>query len=340
MEIIDDNNLREMEVALEKEARAYQGMGIKLLAIAGALFGSLFTVGFIFTFFTNSSVASIIIGLVTLVVAIYTDKKADSTVVDTICMVGYIAACVMVGYGINKAFGNDNVTTLIMLTIALLVMRFTTSYMLNFISVLIVTAALFAFININKAYYLIHVLVAIIALTYTLFSLYEAKLLASGPKINSVYNSWRNALLCSFLALLTYVAIDRLMGKHLRYEWISSAVIIGIYLFFLNKVIRYLEIEEKNNRLLIYLGSLLIMLMAFFSPAICGALLILLISFHTGHRLGLILGIIALVYFTGQFYYNLHYTLLIKSMIMFGTGIMFLAAWLILKKTLKRYEQG
>ena len=80
--------------------------------------------------------------------------------------------------------------------------------------------------------------------------------------------------------------------------------------------------------------------MAVFSPATCGALLILLISFHTGHRLGLILGVVGVIYFVGQFYYNLHYTLLIKSMIMFGTGTMFLAAWLILKKTLKRYEQG
>ena len=338
MEIIEDNNLQEMEIAIEKEARAYQGMGIKLLSIAGGLLGSLFITSFIFMFLTDSAVASILIGLITLIAALYADKKFDSTVVDTACIGGYIAACAMMGYGINKAFGNDNITTLLMLATAMGVMRFTTSYMLNFISVLIVTGSLFSFISINNAYELIHVLVAILVLSYTLFSLYEAKLLASGPRINMVYNSWRNALLCAVLALLAYIAVDNVFAEHITYEWISSIVIIGTYLFFLNKLTDYLQIAQYAIR--IYSFSLLIMLMAVFSPAICGALLILLISFHVGHRLGLILGVIALVYFTGQFYYNLHYTLLIKSMMMFGTGIMFLAAWYILRKTSKRYEQA
>jgi len=339
MEATDPIKDQEMETALEKEAGAYQGMGIKLLAIAGGLLGSLFILGWIFAFLVDFAAASVIIGIITLVVAIVVDKRAESTLLDTACIGAYLAACAMIGFGVNKAFESDNVTTLVILIIAMIVPFFTTGYMLNFIAVLTFNGSLFSLVNINNTFDLIHVLLVVIALVYTLFSLYETKLLASDREINLVYNSWRNALLCSFLALLAYIAVDKLMGKHIRYEWISSAAITGIYLFFLNKVTAYLEIEEKKNRILIYSGSLLIMLMAVFSPAICGALLILLISFHTGHRLGLILGIIALVYFTGQFYYNLHYTLLVKSMIMFGTGIMFLTAWMILKKTLKRYEQ-
>lgn len=339
MDRIDNIDDQEMEIALDNEAKAYQGMGIKLLAIVGGLLSSMFILGWIFAFLSGFAIASIVMGVIILVAAVVVDKKAESTLVDTACIGAYIVACIMIGYGVNKLFGSDNLTTLVMLVIAFAVPFFTSGYMLNFIAVLTFNGCLFALVNINNAYNLIHVLVAIFALAYTLFSLNEAKLLALGKKINLVYNPWRNALLCSLLALLGYIAVDKQMGKHIRYEWISSAAITGIYLFFLNKVTAYLEIEEKKNRILIYSGSLLIMLMAVFSPAICGALLILLISFHTGHRLGLILGIIALVYFTGQFYYNLHYTLLVKSMIMFGTGIMFLTAWMILKKTLKRYEQ-
>ena len=339
MEIIEDKKLQEMEMALAKEARAYQGTGIKTLSIAGGLLGSLFISAFVFLLLKDSSVASIVVGLIVLLIVLYADKEFDSTVLDTACIGGYIAACAMMAHGINKTYGNDNITSLLLLAAALIVMRLTTNYMLNFISVLIVAGSLFSFININNAYVLIHVLVAIFALTYTLFSLYEAKLLASGPKINTVYNSWRNAFFCALLALLAYIAVDNLFGKHIKYEWISSVVIIGIYLFFLNKLIDSLQIPRKHW-IEIYSLSLLVMLMAVFSPAICGAILLLLISFHTGHRLGLILSVIALIYFTGQFYYNLHYTLLVKSGIMFGTGILFLAAWFILRKTLKRYEQG
>lgn len=340
MERIDNIDNQEMEIALDNEAKAYQGMGIKLLAIVGGLLSSMFVLGWIFAFLSGFAIASIVTGVIILVAAVVVDEKAESTLVDTACIGAYIVACIMVGYGVNKLFGSDNLTTLVMLVIALAVPFFTSGYMLNFIAVLTFNGCLFALVNINSAYNLIHVLVAIFALAYTLFSLNEAKLLALGKKINLVYNPCRNALLCSLLALLGYVAVDDLLGKHIRYEWISSGAIVCIYLFFLNAIIGYLKIEERASRVLIYSGSLTIMLMAVFSPATCGALLILLISFHTGHRLGLILGVVGVIYFVGQFYYNLHYTLLIKSMIMFGTGTMFLAAWLILKKTLKRYEQG
>ena len=338
MEKIEGLN-EEMEAELDKEAMAYQGMGIKLLAISGGLLGSLFVLGWIFAFLSGFSVASIVVGIATLAAAIVVDKKAESTVVDTACIGAYMAGCFMIGFGVDKALASDNITTLVILIIAVAVPFLTKGYMLNFIAVLMFSGALFSFININNAYDLIHVLLVLITLGYAIFCLYESELLSASWKVNVVYNSWRNGLLCSFLFLLAYMAVDRVIGKHLQYEWISSVAIIGIYLFFLKRMINYLGIEEKKTQGLIYCGSLLIMLMAVFSPAICGALLILLISFHTGHRLGLILSIISLVYFTGQFYYNLHYTLLIKSMMMFGTGIMFLTAWYILRKTLKRYEQ-
>jgi hypothetical protein len=338
MEIIDELKLREMEKSLEKEARAYQGMGIKLLAIAGGLLGSLFTAGFIYLFFKDSSIASIIVGLTALVVSVYFDKKYESIVFDTACIGGYLAACAMIGYGIDKAYGSDNLTTSAMLAIGIMVLWLSTSYMLNFFSVLFVSAALFAFININKIYDLVHVLVAIIALTFTLASLYEAKLLASRPRINIVYNSWRNALLFAFLALLAFIALDNVTGKYIRYEWISSLVIIGIHIFLISKLIEYLQIE-KNHIPKIYLLSLLVMLLAIYSPAICGAMLVLLISFHAGHKPGMVLSIFGLLYFTGQFYYNLHYTLLVKSIIMFSTGVLFLFAWVLFKKALKRHGQ-
>jgi len=69
-------------------------------------------------------------------------------------------------------------------------------------------------------------------------------------------------------------------------------------------------------------------------------LLILLLSFHTGHRVGLITGFLALLYFVSLYYYNMHFSLLIKSGIMVATGMLFLTAWFIFKNTLKRYEQN
>lgn len=76
------------------------------------------------------------------------------------------------------------------------------------------------------------------------------------------------------------------------------------------------------------------------SLPIWAALLVIFVGFYTGHRTALVAGILLLIYAVGQYYYNLNFTLLIKSYMMFGTGILFLAAWFIFKKKLKqKHEQ-
>lgn len=74
------------------------------------------------------------------------------------------------------------------------------------------------------------------------------------------------------------------------------------------------------------------------SLPIWAALLVIFVSFYTGHKTGLVAGILLLIYAVGQYYYNLHFTLLVKSYMMLGTGALFLMAWFIFKKR-RKHEQ-
>lgn len=324
--------------AIAAERQSYQGMGIKILSVAGGLLGSGFLMGWIFLFLNDSAGIMLVLGFITLTAAIYIDRKVSNTVLDTACIGAYLAACAMIGSGLEKFCSSDNITAVALLCIALTVPFFTRAYMFNFLSVLLLNGCLFALININNVQELIHLQVALSSLLYAWMCLNEVKCLASGEWISRVYNPWRMGLLCVLLALLTYLAVGGLGAKPFRHEWLSSAGIIAIILFFLHHIISDLKIEELRNRILIYFIVVLLLLPACFAPAVCGALLILMLSFHTGHKPGLILSILALIYFSGQYYYDLQYTLLVKSEIMLATGTLFILAWLILKKTLKRYE--
>jgi len=58
-------------------------------------------------------------------------------------------------------------------------------------------------------------------------------------------------------------------------------------------------------------------------PAISASMLIILLCFWVNYRSGYIIGIMALCYFICQFYYDLSFTLLVKSELLFASGILF-----------------
>jgi|GEM_PF-2926156 len=55
------------------------------------------------------------------------------------------------------------------------------------------------------------------------------------------------------------------------------------------------------------------------------------------HRTGTALAVVALLYFITRHYYDLNLTLLTKSLVMMISGVLFLTAYLILRKKLRRW---
>lgn len=78
--------------------------------------------------------------------------------------------------------------------------------------------------------------------------------------------------------------------------------------------------------------AVLVALLSLAAPGLASALLILLLGFAAGSRILVALGILSLLGFVAHFYYSLHATLLEKSGILAVTGLVLLAAHLLLRR--------
>jgi uncharacterized membrane protein len=71
-------------------------------------------------------------------------------------------------------------------------------------------------------------------------------------------------------------------------------------------------------------GTLLVSLPALLTPGILAAVIMLVLAFQRNNRLLLGLGAAGLVVFLIAFYYHLEVTLLVKSLMLLGTGLLLL----------------
>ncbi|MEO0562388.1 MAG: DUF4401 domain-containing protein, partial [Chloroflexota bacterium] len=73
---------------------------------------------------------------------------------------------------------------------------------------------------------------------------------------------------------------------------------------------------------------------SFLAPGLMAGLLVVLMGFRNQNAALLTLGYLSLVGFLGEFYYSLDTTLLVKSLIMFGSGVVMLGGWAVVRRNL------
>jgi hypothetical protein len=326
-----------VEREILKDSQAYSGLGIKILSICGGLLGTLFFLGFVAMSILESSTATFVFGLIILVGAIMLDKKSNNTVLDAVCIGAFLSGCILLGYSINKMAHSDNLTIFSLLVIAVVTISATENYMLNLFALLIFNSCLFAFIETNNADILIHFFTAFLSIGFVLINLIEHKAFVKSIAINKRYSPFRLGFLVSLSVLLIYFSVN-FAKPSLPYRWISSIVIMAATIYSMSSIINFLKL--KTGQFIIYSFAIAILASVIFAPSICGAILILIIGIHVGHKLTMVFGIASLVYFVGQFYYDLQYTLLTKSIIMICTGMLLLTAGYIFNKQIKSHDKG
>lgn len=200
--------------------------------------------------------------------------------------------------------------------------------MLSFISILVINGGLLQLVFVNEAYKLIHVYIGVTTLALTWCMLNEAKLLTSGPRMAKLYDPLRVGLMISLLYGLVIVGKKDWLLVSQNYNWFSSVVIIPVVLYVVNVITDIVDPQTPKNKPGIYLLTILVLAPTVFAPAISGAILIILISFMVNYKTGLVIGVVAFIYFISIYYYDLSFSLLTKSMLLFSSGIVFLLFYL------------
>lgn len=312
-------------------------LAIKILSVLGGILASatFIVVMFVLEVFDSESIA-MIIGISLIAMAVGINKKFDLLIIDTFSVSIYVLGFILLFIGMAMHDMDEAHITLIIILIALGSLFFTQNYILSFISILAIGTALLFFIAISKSIPdAIHgyVMFYSTALSYCLLN--EASLLTGHPKLAKLYPSLRIGLIFSLLFGLIFIGINGLVPLSTNLIWISSVAPFFFIMYLSHKILNILQVRSTKNKLITYVLTLLFLLPTLFAPAISGALLIVLLSFYVNYKTGLGIGIIALVYFVSQYYYDLNLSLLTKSIILFSSGVVFLVFYVFFNKKTK-----
>lgn len=313
----------------KRQGENKSSLAIKVLSIFGGFLGTLTFLGFLaLAGLYDSEIGLLIFGVGFIVSAIVLNREYDKLIVDTFSISIYVSGFFLLAIGLSKMGIDENTITVLMSIIALCSLITTQNFMLSFISVLTISGSMLALIVSNDLYDLIHLYIAVSTFLLTYFFLNEAKIISSNEKLSKLYNPMRIGLIVSLLFGLITIGKRHLVPITQNHIWLSSVVMSLVIMYLIYTIIKINEIEVVKSKVLIYVLCSLILISTMFAPFISGAIVIILLSFLVNYKTGLAIGIISMIYFTSQYYYDLNFTLLTKSIILLTSGVVFVLLYL------------
>jgi len=311
-------------------------IAIKILSVIGGFMATLAFLGFLLlSRLHNSEIGLLTLGIIFIVISILLNRKSDKLITDTFSISTYVVGIFLIVFAFGEMDFDENFVAIIIMLIALVSLYLTQNYILSFISVLVITSSLLALlVFLNNTYNLIHVYNTIIVLSMTYMFLFEARIISISKKLSKLYNPLRIGLIISYLFGLGILRTRKLLDLEINYVWFYSIVLFGILLYVISKILKIMKVDNKSS-ILIYILSALILGITVFSPSILGAILLILLGFYVNHKFSLVIGIIALIYFVSQYYYDLNYTLLTKSIMLIISGVLFIIFYLFTTKSIE-----
>ncbi|REC62810.1 DUF4401 domain-containing protein [Chryseobacterium pennae] len=323
--------------AYEEKDNNHQSLSIKILSIFGGMMACLTFLGFIFLFQVfDSPTGAGILGVICIAGSSLISRISGKTIIDTLSVSFFITGFALLGLALSTE--GDSIY-MVFIVFALCTLFLVQSYILSFISVLIINGSIVAFSQTHDTYSLISAIIIFQTVIITFLFLQEAKIITKNKILSKLYDPVRAGMVFSFIFTLVFSGLASFL--HLTehyYDWIPSVVIMLAILYVVFLLFGTLKVTSTTYKIIIYTLTVLFLLPTLLTPAISGAILIILLSFFVNYRTGLVLAIIALIYFIGRFYYDLGFTLLIKSILLFGSGISFLAIYFFTHKKLTANE--
>lgn len=316
-------------------------LAIKILSLLGGFLAILSFTGFLLiTGLYNSQEGFVIFGIGFIVLAIWLNKKSEKLIIDTLSISTYIVGFALLGLGLFQISIGPNSIAILIALIALVSLIITQNFIFSFISVLAISGSFIILLISNYSSILIHIHITFSTLLLTYVFLNEAKIISLNSKLSKLYKPIRIGLVISLLVGLFTIANNHLaIMMSQKYSWLSSIIMILVTIYLVYYIIKINEINSIINKLIICTLSTLILITTIGSPSILGAIIIILFSFLVNYKTGLAIGIISIIYFISQYYYDLSLTLLNKSIILFVSGIIFLLFYLFMTKKLSNDEK-
>ncbi len=335
--VIDEQLILE---EFQQDHEEQSSVAIKILSVFGGIFATLTFFGFLLmSGLYDSEVAVLFFGFLCIAGSLAVNKVIRKTITDTSSICVYMAGHGMIAFGMVEMESNESIICILFIGISLIALYVTQTYVLSFIAALTALLSLFAMIFIEEAYNAIHVYVIALTFLLTVVLLNEAKIIRQLGKFSKLFAPVSMALIVALVVSLGCFRNNEFESISIEYIWFSSIATIAAVVFILSRILKIYEVEKINTKIAAHAAVGFMLLPTLYSPAIAGALLILLFCFLINNKTGLAIGIISFIYFVAQFYYDLHFTLLLKSVILFSTGIFCLLIYMFIIKKIESNEK-
>ena len=329
-----------IENAIEIQSSQFSNLAIKILSVIGGFLGSLFFLGFLMLLgMYDTPLFALFVGAILMVTAIMIDRKETNVLLDTMSISNFLIGGFLIGFGLADMLNwQFNLIILLAIMISSISFFLSKGFMLKMICVLIFNGGWLALILENRINTAFHFQIIFLVVGFIYLSLFESKLISKNKFWNENYKPLHAGFLVSLGIGLFFLANSWKFELYFFNGWISAIAIFLANLFVVYKILEGLKINDEKSKMAIYILSVFVFFSTFLMPSIGGAILVLLTSYHIGHRVGIALGMIGLVYFGMQFYYDLNLTLLTKSIILMISGVVFLGVYYFYNKTFTAKE--
>jgi hypothetical protein len=324
---------------IEKFDNEHSSLMLKIITILGAFIGSSFMLSFVFALkLFQEPVSMIILGFGLIVTAIALSNTSKLLIFETSFIAFLIYGGILLGIGLHDYKLNASLNCLCFFLIGLLIFQFSKNEIQILLGVIASLVSIFWAIHFQKLFWLYHVYN--ILLTFGLLNVYlkEAQLITN-PYFAKRYNALKNGLIIIFLMSMARVSIKDLNNHEIPYNWISAIGPILAVIYILGIVLDKFAIQNKSTKLLIQCITVLTLVLTIVFPAISASIVIILLCFLVNYKTGFIIGSLSLCYFICQFYYDLSFSLLVKSELLFVSGLLFAAVYFFSSKKLVENEK-
>lgn len=318
----------------EKANANRSGIAIKVLTVIGGFLATCAFIGFLFVGgLFESGLGMTIAGFFFITGSLILKRVKDLLILDTFAVSFYLTGCVLLLFGGAELRMNELAESIMFMVIALFSLWIVQAYMMAFTATLLFHASFVALLETYRFDSFIHIYISLLIWFFTLMVLQEARIIRSSVIANRLYNPVRMATLFTLLTII-YLSGSGWFFRIASFRWFTTISAAAAILLLLPRILQKLEVKNTTQQVLAFAAAILVLAPTIWAPGITTAILIILASFLVNFKTGIVAGILALIWFVSEYYYSLHYTLLVKSLLMMATGICFLLLYFITYKKL------
>ncbi|MDR2221725.1 MAG: DUF4401 domain-containing protein [Flavobacteriaceae bacterium] len=319
---------------------------ILVLSVIGGILGIASFIAFIALVTEANQIENLIVffGIVFLIISFFWSRKAETPSTEGLGISLYVSGGISIVLGI--AFSNNpsnNILISLSVLIGLLGILFFKSRIITFLGVLTILISLHCLAvnnELNEAVYIL-----LIFCMYCIIALYifEVKIRTRSLFLSELYLPIRSAIIlytlvsaiiCSTLKWVDYYGTDTVTLPLILCVSLSIALMYTIY-----EIFKIVSIQSLLIKIVLFIISLAsFILIGLYYPAFSIGLLVTFWAFKEYDLKGVAKGSVVFLWALGMFYYDLTYTLLIKSILLIGVGSLLLIAFYLIKKGGKVYE--